>query len=303
MERRRRADGEDEGSEPAIEAPRVVQMKIEIQEMTQTKGKILFSDTDPSMMNAIRRTMIADVPKMAIENIEFHMGAIMDEGGKEFESVSPLFDEIVAHRIGLLPVPTDLDVFVPKEKCTCNGEGCPSCTIMYSINKKGPCTVYSGDLEPLGDAKFKIKDDLIPIIKLADGQAILAYANAQLSTGKEHAKYSPVCGIGYRFSAKVTLEGGKCDHDEICISVCPKEVFAKEGKKIVVAHPERCTLCMACVDSCELGCIKVEGNPNKILFKYETDGSISAKELMVRTLKMLEDKFTGFVEMVSSLQE
>jgi len=278
-------------------------MKVEIQEMTQTKGRIIFSDTDPSVVNAIRRTMLADVPKMAIENVEFHMGAIMDEGGKEFESISPLFDEIVAHRIGLLPVPTDLDSFVPKEKCTCNGEGCPSCTIMYSINKKGPCTVYSGDLEPLGDAKFKIKDDLIPIIKLADNQAILAYANAQLSTGKDHAKFSTVCGIGYKFSAKVTLETAKCDHDELCVSVCPKSVFAKEGKKIVVAHPERCNLCMACVEKCELNCIKVEENPNRIVFQYETDGSLSAKELLNHALKILEEKYTGFIEMVSSLQD
>jgi len=278
-------------------------MKIEIQEMTQTKGKVVFIDTDASIVNAIRRTMIADVPKMAIETIEFHLGAIMDEGGKEFESVSPLFDEIVGHRLGLLPIPTDLDVYVPRDKCTCNGEGCPSCTIMYSINKKGPCTVYSGDLEPLGDAKLKIKDDLIPIVKLVEGQAILAYATAQLSTGREHAKFSPVCGIGYRFSGKVTIEGGKCDVDEVCISVCPKDVFVKEGKKIVAAHPERCNLCMACVESCELGCIKVEENQNRIVFKYETDGALTAKDLLVRALKMLEERYSGFSEMVSSLQE
>jgi len=282
---------------------RVVQMKVEIQEMTHTKGRLIFTDTDPSIVNALRRTMMVDVPKMAIENVEFHMGAIMDEGGKEFESISPLFDEIVAHRIGLLPVPTDLETFVFREKCTCNGEGCPSCSIMYSINKKGPCTVYSGDLEPLGDAKFKIKDDLIPIIKLSENQAILAYANAQLSTGKDHAKFSPVCGIGYKYSAKVTLNSAKCDHDELCISVCPQDVFAKEKKEIVVAHPERCNLCMACVDACELKCVKVEENPSKIIFHYETDGSLTAKELLKHALKMLEEKYTGFIEMVSSLQD
>ena len=278
-------------------------MKVEIQEMTHTKGKLIFTETDPAVVNAIRRTMMADVPKMAIEDVEFHMGAITDEGGKEFESISPLFDEIVAHRIGLLPIPTDLEAFVFKEKCTCNGEGCPSCTIMYSINKKGPCTVYSGDLEPLGDAKFKIKDDLIPIIKLAENQAMLAYANAQLSTGKDHAKFSPVCGIGYKFAAKVTLDAAKCDHDELCMSVCPKEVFAKEGKKIVVAHQERCNLCMACVDACELKCVKVEENQHRIIFQYETDGSLTAKSLLLFTLKMLEEKYTGFVEMISDLQE
>lgn len=282
---------------------RVVHMKIEIQEMTHNKGRIVFLDADPSIVNAIRRTMISDVPKMAIEKIEYHLGAIMDEGGKEFESVSPLFDEMIAHRLGLLPVPTDLDVFVFRSKCVCNGEGCPNCTIMYSLNKKGPCTVYSGDLEPLGDAKFKIKDDLVPIVKLNENQAILAYATAELSTGKDHAKYSPVCGVGHRYSAKISIDSAKCDHDARCIAVCPKDVFSKEGKKIVVAHPERCNLCMACVESCELNCVKVQEDPQRIVFRYETDGSLSAKDLLMRSLKILEEKFTGFSEQISALQE
>jgi len=278
-------------------------MKLEIQEMTATKGTIVFSETDPSVVNAVRRTMMVDVPKMAIEKIEFHMGAIMDEEGKEYESISPLFDEIVAHRLGLLPVPTDLETFVTKENCTCNGEGCPSCTIMYSINKKGPCTVYSGDLEPLGGAKFGIKEDLIPIVKLMDGQAILAYATAQISIGKEHAKYSPVCGAGYRYSAKIKLNSSKCDLDEACIEHCPKDVFVKEAKKIVIAHPERCNLCMACVEKCEMDCLKVEEDPSRIIFSYETDKSMSAKELILIALKILEDKFEIFRDSVSSLEK
>lgn len=278
-------------------------MKIEIQEMTANRGRLVFVDADASIVNAIRRTMIADIPRMAIENVEFHLGSIMDENNKEYESVSPLFDEIIAHRLGMLPIPTDLDAFVPRNKCTCNGEGCPSCTIMYSINKKGPCTVYSGDLEPLGDAKFKIKDDLIPIVKLTESQAILAYATAELGTGKDHAKFSPVCGIGFRYSANVKIEQGKCDLDMKCVNSCPKDVFAKEGKKIVVAHPERCNLCMACVEACELRCVKVEEDPLRIVMRYETDGSLPAKELLLRALKMLEERFSGFSDMVSALQE
>lgn len=277
-------------------------MNIEIQEMTANRGRVVFSETDASIVNAIRRTMISDVPKMAIESVEFHMGAIMDDQGKEYESVSPLFDEMISHRLGMLPIPTDLDVLVPRDKCGCGGEGCPNCTIMYSINKKGPCTVYSGDLEPLGDAKLRIKDDLVPIVKLKDGQAVLAYATAQLSTAREHAKYSPVCGIGYRFSANIRLDSARCDIDEACIEVCPKDVFVREGKKIVVKHPERCNICMACVDRCELECLTVEEDPSRIILKYETDGSIGPKELMIISLKILEEKFDGFREMISSLE-
>src|SRR5207247_1655611 len=76
--------------------------------------------------NALRRVLVADVPKMAIEDVEFHLGPIRAEDGKEYESVSPLFDEMIAHRLGLIPIPTDLGLYNRREGCpNCHGEGCP----------------------------------------------------------------------------------------------------------------------------------------------------------------------------------
>jgi DNA-directed RNA polymerase subunit D len=278
-------------------------MKIDVIEMTPTKAEFVITDTNPSFANALRRTIISDVPKMAIDNVEFHLGPIMDEKGIAFESVSPLFDEIVAHRLGLIPVPTDLDVFNFRSKCTCNGEGCPNCTVMYSLNKKGPCTVYSGDLEPVGDAKFRIKDDLIPIVKLADDQALLIYATAELGTGRQHAKWQAALGAGYRYFAKIDIEHSKCDLGGSCVKVCPKGVLAKEDKKIVAKHPEKCNLCNSCVEVCDAGVVKVSAIPSKILFRFETDGSLQAKEVLMRGLKILEERFENLREQVSGLEE
>jgi DNA-directed RNA polymerase subunit D len=278
-------------------------MKIDITEMTPTRAQFVISDTNPSFVNALRRTIIADVPKMAIDNVEFHLGPIMDEGGTAYESVSPLFDEVVAHRLSMVPVPTDLETFTFRSKCTCNGEGCPNCTIMYSLNKKGPCTVYSGDLEPLGSDKFRVKDDLIPIVKLADDQALLVYATAELGTGKQHAKWQAAMGAGYRYFAKIHIENSKCDLGGSCVKVCPKGVLAKEDKKIVVKHPEKCNLCNSCIEICDAGAIKVTADPTKILFRFETDGSLQAKEVLLRGLKTLEERFEQLREQVSALEE
>ena len=44
-------------------------MKIDIVEMTQTRAQLVISDTNPSFANALRRTIVADVPKMAIDNV------------------------------------------------------------------------------------------------------------------------------------------------------------------------------------------------------------------------------------------
>jgi len=278
-------------------------MKIDIIEMTPTKAQFAVTDTNPTFANALRRTILADVPKMALDNVEFHLGPIMDEKGAAFESVSPLFDEVVAHRLGLIPVPTDLESFNFRAKCTCNGEGCPSCTVMYSLNKKGPCTVYSGDLEPVGDVKFRVKDDLIPIVKLAEDQALLVYATAELGTGKQNAKWQAALGAGYRYFAKIEIDSAKCDLGGSCVKVCPKGVLAKEDKKIVAKYPQKCNLCNACVDVCDAGVIKVIPDPTRILFRFETDGSLQAKEVLVHGLKILEERFEGLREQVSSLEE
>lgn len=278
-------------------------MKIDITEMTPNKAEFVISDTSPAFANALRRIISSDVPKMAIDNVEFHLGPIMDEKGTAFESVSPMFDEVVAHRLSMIPVPTDLETFNFRSKCSCNGEGCPSCTIMYSLNKKGPCTVYSGDLEPIGDAKFRIKDDLIPIVKLADDQALLVYATAELGTGRQHAKWQAAVGAGYRFFAKIEINHAKCDLGGSCVKVCPKGVLAKEEKKIVAKHPEKCNLCRACVEVCDASVIKVTPIPGKILFRFETDGSLQAKEVLIKGFKILEEKYDGLREQISTLEE
>src|SRR5437867_4875024 len=131
--------------------------------------RLLIEETEPSYANALRRVLVSDVPKMAIEDVEFHLGPIRAEDGKEYESVSPLFDEMIAHRLGLVPIPTDLGLYNRREDCpTCHGEGCPNCTIIYSVNKRRPGHVTSGDLEPAGDAKHRRVDQTIPLLKPGD---------------------------------------------------------------------------------------------------------------------------------------
>lgn len=277
-------------------------MKIDVLEMTPTKAEFVISDTNPTFANAIRRTIVADVPKMAINNVEFHLGPIMDEDNKAYESVSPLFDEMVAHRLSLVPIPTDLEQFSFRSKCSCSGEGCPSCTIMYSLNKKGPCTVYSGDLEPIGSEQFKIKDDLIPIVKLADDQALLVYATAELGAGRNHAKWQATVGAGYRYAAEIEIDDSKCDAGCSCADICPKDVLVKDGRKLIAKHPEKCNLCNSCVEMCEVDAIKVTGDPSKLVFRFETDGSMAAKDVLLKGLSMLEEQFEHLREQLSALK-
>lgn len=275
-------------------------MKIEIVKLEKTYAKLKLTGTTTAAVNALRRTLVADVPKMAIEEVEFHLGTVQDEGGKEYESLSPMFDEILSHRLGQVPIPTDLDLFVRRDACKCGGEGCPSCTIMFVLNKKGPCTVYSGDLEPVADPKWRVIDDLIPLVKLGEGQSPLIYATAQLGTGAEHAKWTPVAGIGFYKFPKLAFDAAKIDEPAALAKSCPRDLLFVEGGKVVIPHPEECPACMACVEAGE-GSVDLEFEPGAYVFFFETDGSLTALRALKEALKILRGRFDALASGADAL--
>ncbi len=276
-------------------------MDIELLELLDGRAKFILSNSSPEMANSLRRVLISEIPVMAIETVDFHLGPISDEEDEEYESISPLFDEIVAHRLGLIPIPTDLSLFSFRDECECGGEGCPNCTVMYSLNKKGPSEVFSGDLEPLGPDEFRVNDELIPIVKLGEGQALLVYASAELGTGAQHAKWQATSGVGYKYYPHIDIDASKCDLCESCITICPKEVLAESNGKIVVENLEDCSLCKSCVESCESDAITVKGDRTKLIFEFETNSAITAAEALDKALKIMIDKYDTFRELVSDL--
>jgi len=276
-------------------------MDMKILDKGENKLRFVIEKANPAFANSLRRVLLSDIPKMAIEDVEFHLGPIRDQDGREYESISPLFDEILSHRLGLVPIPTDLDFFSFQDECECEGEGCPKCSIMYVLNKKGPCTVYSGDMEPVGDSSLKIKEDLIPLVKLSEGQAPLIYATAILGTGRTHAKWQVCHGVGYKYYPVIKIDGKKCDKGASCVRICPRDVLVEGDKKIEVAAPEACTLCMSCTEECEPGAITVKGDPTKFVLTFETDGSVSAQRALQYALDLLKEKAEGFREGISSL--
>jgi DNA-directed RNA polymerase subunit D len=209
---------------------------------------------------------------------------------------------MIAHRLALIPIPTDLSLYNFKSECKCKGEGCPSCQIMYSLNKKGPDVVYSGDLEPLGDDKLRVKDALIPITKLADGEALLVYATATLGRGRDHAKWQATYAVGYSYYPTVTVSK-KCDGCGDCVKRCPRDVLVKKDGKAVVERLEDCTLCKTCVEVCPQKAITLSEDSSKVIFKFETDGGVPPKDALLYALQYLEDAFGELRDAVGEMEE
>ena len=268
-------------------------MQLKVLEAKDDFVRFLLEDTSPAFANALRRVLISDVPKMAIEDVEFHLGPIRAEDGKEYESVSPLFDEIIAHRLGLLPIPTDPTLYNPRPSCpSCHGEGCPSCTIIYSLNKRGPTTVTSGDLEPIGDEKLRIKDPNIPIVKLGEGQAMLVYATAVLGTGRDHAKWQATHGVSYRYYPTVKAGSKAMDPLSPDVPYCSShmETTAMEEQSLELSSD--CAACKTFRDAYKVDAVKAGNDPSRILMSFETDGSLTAPEVLRKAFEILAARFS-----------
>lgn len=280
-------------------------MQIEVREISERKALLAIKDTTASQVNAIRRTLMSDIPKMAIEDVEFHLGAVHDEEtGRDFDLSTNLFDEAIALRLGLLPVPTHVKRFKFKDKCSCKGEGCEHCQVVYTVDKKGPGTVYARDLVPLGDPELAIAEPDVPIVNLGARQAILAYATATMGTGRQHSKWQVAHSVGYTALPKVKVSKASGCSDS-CLKaagdICPADVFSYTKGDLKVENEEACILCRECEKTCRHGSVKVDTDPTTYLFRFETDGSMTAKEAFRLALEDLCTKFEDMRDAVVSI--
>ncbi len=280
-------------------------MGVTIEELTPRSTRLEFDAVTASQVNAIRRTLLSDIPKLAIEDVEFHLGPIRDEAtGKDYDSSTSMFDEAVALRLGLLPIPTDLSQFRRRSECECGGTGCPHCQVMYSVDKKGPCNVYAKDVVPLGDASLAILEPDVPIVRLGARQALLAYATAVVGTAREHAKWQVAHGVGMfpRPHVKIARKEGCSD---ACLkrtaASCPVKILEFSNGKLSVTDEPKCIDCGACEESCEHGSISVEPDTERFFLRFDTDGALTPREALRYALKDLKRRFEESREAIQAI--
>ena len=151
-------------------------MKVRIAKKRKEKLEFILEEASTPFANALRRIMMVEVPVLAIDRITVT------------ENSSPLFDEMLAQRLGLIPLLFDPDKFNFRDQCKCDGKTCPSCQVVFALEKKGPGIAYSGDLKS-SNPSVKPTDPGFPVVELLDGQKVTLEATARLGTGKEHARF------------------------------------------------------------------------------------------------------------------
>ncbi|PHU31072.1 hypothetical protein BC332_03165 [Capsicum chinense] len=298
--------------------------KVEIMRLEEDELEFDMIGIDPSLANAFRRILIAELPTMAIEKVLIA------------NNTSIIQDEVLAHRLGLIPIKVDPRLFeymsendVPNEKNTIvfklharckkgserlrvlsselkwlpNGSELILATespASHSSTKPKTYTSFSSSQDTLPEFSnnpIAPKDADIIIAKLGPGQEIELEAHAVKGIGKTHAKWSPVATAWYRMLPEVVLlRDIEDDEAETLVKKCPVKVFdiediGKGKKRATVARPRACTLCRECIR--EEGWDKnvaVRRVNDHFIFTIESTGALPPEVLFTEAVKILEEK-------------
>jgi len=283
-------------------------VKTKVIEESDEKIRILLTDTDRAFVNSIRRTLISDTPKMAIDTVRFEMGTT-EMDGEVWETDGPLPDEMIAQRLAMLPIPTRHDEFYFQDSCpTCSelvdeDRGCPLCTMLFTCKSFGSeegRMVTAGDMHFLGEEHLNIPEKYltIPITKLFRGQMIEFYATAVMGRGRDHAKWSPVCGIAFtpRYIGVINIKSRAKILWDLGLTITAKD-FGSDGRLEDVDKVAQLIDDLHHVgEGTEEGrefkdAVALEEVPREFILSFETDGSMTARVAFEKGIEELSSRF------------
>ncbi|ODN79041.1 hypothetical protein L202_04544 [Cryptococcus amylolentus CBS 6039] len=203
------------------------QPKILLRNLNDSEATFHLSGTELAFANSLRRVVMADVPTIAIDQVLF------------LQNTTPLADEMIAHRLGLVPL---ISRGVEKglrytRDCDCD-EGCYYCMVTLKLkvafNGDGFMKITSDMLEvipspggppppnPYGPPPEISEEDRVimdhrdnemgipigkgnaaipPILiaKMGKGQSIDLVCKAYKGIAKHHAKWSPLSTVAFEY--------------------------------------------------------------------------------------------------------
>lgn len=261
-------------------------MEIDILELSEKSTKFVLSNATPAFANGIRRAALADVPTIAITEVNI------------YNNTSVLYDEQLGLRLAMIPLTSNMEEFLPKEECKCN-DFCPACQVSLSLSAEGPSMVYSGDLIS-SDSTVQPADTNIPIVDLRNDQRIVIEAVAHMGYGNKHSRWQAGIACGYKNMPNVTFEG--CDQCGKCVKECPVNIIKMSEDKAYILPEDmfKCILCKLCENICEIDAATVNTDVNSFIFTMESDGSYSMRDLILNAGKIIKGKAVELASILSS---
>ena len=226
-----------------------------MKKIEKTENQIIFTaEIDETIANSIRR-YINQVPVLAVDEIEIS------------KNDSALYDETVAHRIGLIPLKMSGDAAKKPGK------------LKLDVKKEG--MVYSGELK--GSPAVVYKN--IPITLLNNNQELQLVATVKAGKGSEHSKFSPGL-MFYRNVAKIIID--KEFYEEIK-KVYPGAEILEKGNKIIIMDNKKRDIADVCEGIANKNKKKAEMNPTgELMITIESFGQISVEDIFKKSIGALK---------------
>eukprot|EP01121_Diplochlamys_sp_Union-15-3_P020782 TRINITY_DN8204_c0_g1_i1.p1 TRINITY_DN8204_c0_g1~~TRINITY_DN8204_c0_g1_i1.p1 ORF type:complete len:384 (-),score=69.21 TRINITY_DN8204_c0_g1_i1:53-1168(-) len=290
---------------------------IEIKEMNNEDMVFDLIGVDAPIANAFRRIMIAEIPTMAIDRVDIKV------------NTSILPDEVLAHRIGLIPIkvnPADYEYRAKGEdpsyenciqfglKAECKRkEGSKntddeSSKYIDSRVTSGMLQYRTTETSDVEDPPRPVHDDIL-ITKLRPGQAVHLMCYCFKGIGRDHAKFSPVATATYRLMPDIKIIGDPIKGKKAIelVNKCPMKVFDIEdigGEPVTrVANPRRCTMCRECIREDEWeDKILLRKVKDHFIFSVESTGILSPAEIFEQAVEILSNKADIVLEEIQKLR-
>ncbi|XP_031757702.1 DNA-directed RNA polymerases I and III subunit RPAC1 isoform X1 [Xenopus tropicalis] len=278
---------------------------------------------DAAIANAFRRILLAEVPTMAVEKVYV------------YNNTSIIQDEILAHRLGLIPIRVDPRLFEYRSAAE-EGEGTEIDTLQFELNVK--CTrnpraskdcsdpnelylnhkVYTShmkwlpqgnqsDLFPETDPPRPVHGDIL-IAQLRPGQEISVIMHCVKGIGKDHAKFSPVATASYRLLPEITLlcpiEGELADRLQRCFSpgvIGVDEVDGKRVARVINARTDTCGREIFRHDDLK-DLVRMARVRDYYIFSVESTGILPPDILVSEAIKVLMGKCRRFLDELDTSQ-
>ncbi|XP_032397910.1 DNA-directed RNA polymerases I and III subunit RPAC1 [Etheostoma spectabile] len=297
--------------------------RIDVVHLDESSMEFDMVGIDAAIANAFRRILLAEVPTMAIEKVFI------------YNNTSIVQDEVLAHRLGLVPIRADPRLFEYRNtgEEASEEEGSEIDTIQLQLKIK--CSrnpraskdssdprelylnhmVYSRDIKwvPLGnqadvfaDAVIGPVHDDILIAQLRPGHELDIVMHCVKGLGKDHAKFSPVATASYRLLPEITLlepvEGEKAERLKRCFSRGVIDIEDVNGKKVAKVVNSRLDTCSREVlrhdDLKKL--VKIGRLRDHFIFTVESTGILAPDVLVTEAIKVLMTKCQRFLNELDS---
>ncbi|ENN72737.1 DNA-directed RNA polymerases I and III subunit RPAC1 [Dendroctonus ponderosae] len=269
------------------------------------------------LANTFRRLMLSEVPTMAIDKVHV------------LNNTSIIQDEVLAHRLGLIPLKADPRLFqsvadvneAPTEKNTLEFELKVKCSHNREISKKESSraediyknsNVYSKQIKwvPIGSQRSRFNEsDVGPIhqdiliAKMRPGHELDLKLFATKSNGKDHAKFSPVATAFYRLLPDIKIvkpvEGEAAFRLQKCFSQGVISVRKENDRQYAVVNESHARYDTGCRNVFRYDDLKDSVVMSKIqdhfIFTIESVGALPPDAIFREALSVLKAKCSALL--------